>query len=88
MKKFLIIGMLAIATTSLSGCQWAAKNMGGNHTIKLEEGQKLANITWKDSQIWYLTKPMTEEDVAEIYTFQEDSTMEMFEGTVTIVERK
>ena len=46
------------------------------------------NITWKDSDLWYLTKPMTDDDVAETYTFQEDSKMGVLEGTVTVVEHK
>jgi hypothetical protein len=80
--------MLAIATMTLSGCQWAAKNLGGDYTVELKEGQKLVNVTWKESELWYFTKPMTEDDVAETYTFQEDSTMGVLEGTVTIVESK
>lgn len=38
-------------------------------TLELPANQKLVMITWKDDSLWYLTKPMTEEDVAETYTF-------------------
>ena len=38
--------------------------------------------------LWYLTKPMTEDDVAETYKFQESSDLGIMEGTVTVVETK
>lgn len=73
MKKLIIGLCLAVGLVSLAGCQWAAKNAGGSYTINLLEGEKLVNVTWKGGDIWYLTKPMTEEDVAETYEFKEDS---------------
>ena len=45
-------------------------------------------ITWKDNSLWYLTRPMTNEDIAETHTFQQQSNFGVFEGTVTIIESK
>lgn len=45
-------------------------------------------IAWKDDSLWYLTKPMTDDDIAETPTFQQSSEWGVFEGTVTIVETK
>lgn len=89
-KKILSILVLGIVTiTSLVGCgQIGAKSFGGDYTLNLPKGQKLSEITWKDSNLWYLTKPMTDKDVAETYTFKEDSTFGVMQGTVTIVESK
>ena len=50
--------------------------------------QKLEEITWKDDSLWYLTRPITDEDVAETHTFQQQSNFGVFEGTVTIIESK
>lgn len=36
--------------------------------------------------IWYLTRPMHEDETAETYEFKQDSSYGVFEGTVTIVE--
>ena len=87
MKKkiaaLLIGGMMVLG---LTGCQYGAKNFGGDYTISLPKGQKLVNVTWKDTDLWYLTKPMTESDKAETYSFKEDSTFGVMEGTVTIIE--
>jgi hypothetical protein len=86
MKKIIL---LAIMVLSLTGCQNTTKNFGGNMTIELPKGQKLEEITWKDdSDLWYLTRPMREDDIAEIHTFQESSEFGVFEGTVTIIETK
>jgi len=88
MKKFLI-GLTAIAgLVGLSGCQWSAKNLGGDYTVNLPKGEKLVNATWKQDSLWYLTRPMTDQDKVETYKFKEDSTMGVMEGTVTIKESK
>lgn len=91
MKKKLLITTLLIGTsiTILTGCQSAAKSFGGKMTLKLEPNQKLEEITWKDDDsLWYLTRLMTDSDVAETHTFQQSSNFGIMEGTVTIVETK
>lgn len=68
MKK---IGLCILASALLMvGCaQDMAKNMGGSATIYLEPNQKLEEITWKgDSDLWYLTRPMRDNDIAETHT--------------------
>lgn len=68
--------------------QQAAKSYGGSTTIELPPNQKLEEITWKDDSLWYLTRPMTDDDIVETHTFQQSSSFGIFEGTVTIVESK
>lgn len=88
-KKILSIALIGLISMSLlTGCQSAAKSLGGSMTMKLEPNQKLEMITWKDDSLWYLTKPMTEDDIAETHIFQQSSEWGVFEGTVTIVETK
>lgn len=65
-----------------------AKNLGGDVTIDLPTDTKLEEITWKDDSLWYLTRPMREDEEAEVHTFQQSSNFGVFEGTVTIVEHK
>ena len=50
--------------------------------------EKLEEITWKDASLWYLTRPMTEDDIAETHVFKQSSNWGVLEGTVTIVESK
>jgi len=64
------------------------KNFGGQGTINLPQGRKLVNVTWKETEIWYLTRPMDTIDVAQTYQFQEESSWGVIEGTYNIVETK
>lgn len=90
MKKRILAALLVVGmmTTMLTGCQGATRSLGGSMTIELEPNTKLELITWKDDSLWYLTRPMTEDDIAETHTYQQSSEWGVFEGTVTIVETK
>lgn len=89
MKRMLALVLIgAISLSTLTGCQATTKSWGGSMTLELEPNQKLEEITWKDDSLWYLTRPMTEDDVAETHTFQQSSEFGVFEGTVTIIETK
>jgi hypothetical protein len=87
MKKVLAIALVAI---TLASCTENArvKSWGGEGTINLPKGQKLVTITWKETQVWYLTRPMNSTDKAETYKFQEESSLGVMEGTYNIVETK
>ena len=85
----ILVGIVSLSAFALVGCQQGnVKNFGGSMTLELEPNQKLEEITWKDDSLWYLTRPMTEDDVAETHTFQQSSEWGVFEGTVTIIETK
>lgn len=77
-----------MVTSTLTGCQSATKSFGGSMTLNLEPNQKLEEITWKDGSLWYLTRSMTDDDIAETHTFQQQSEFGVFEGTVIILESK
>lgn len=90
MKKIIsiILAIMMIATLTGCSCQYVTKNFGGEMTVYLDKNEKLVNVTWKEDSLWFLTKPMTEDDVAETYQFKEDSEFGIMEGIVTIVETK
>ena len=87
MKKRILL-LVALITLTLTGCQGATRKLGGSVTLRLQPNEKLEMITWKEDSLWYLTKPMTEDDVAETHKFQQSSEWGVFEGTVTIIESK
>ena len=87
-KKLLLILTILTLVMSFTGCQSITKSFGGDMTLRLEPNQKLEMITWKDDSLWYLTKPMTEDDIAEMHTFQQSSNFGIIEGTVTVIETK
>ena len=92
MKKLFIITIITVVATIfvLGSCtqNQRAKGFGGNAEMTLPKGQKLVTVTWKESNLWYLTRPMTDEDVAETYSFKEESSYGVWEGTYTIKEVK
>lgn len=87
-KIFSLLAIACLTVTLLTGCQGATKSFGGSMTLELEPNQKLEEITWKDDSLWYLTRPMTDENIAETHTFQKSSEWGVFEGTVTIIETR
>ena len=89
LRNLLMVVIVLLIVLTTSGCdQFTAKNFGGDYTIDLPVGEKLVNITWKDTELWYLTRPMKANEEAEVYKFQEDSTLGVLEGTVTIIEHR
>lgn len=89
MKKKIIAAILSISLIfGLCSCQTITREFGGETTIKLEPNQKLEEITWKGDSLWYLTRPMTSNDVAETHYFSESAALGVLEGTVIVIETK
>jgi hypothetical protein len=90
MKKILLTLSLVGVLAALSGCtdNIRSKSFGGSMNVALPTNQKLVTATWKESQLWYLYRPMHSNEVAETYTFQEKSSFGMVEGKVVFTESK
>jgi hypothetical protein len=80
----LVLGLGLFSCTENS----RVKHFGGEGDLHLPSGNKLVNITWKENQIWYLTRPMTSTDEAVTYTFKEESSFGVIQGTFFIHEHK
>lgn len=89
-KKTLLAGIiLGVSLLTFTGCSnYSAKYLGGTMQLKLEPNQKLVNVTWKDDSLWYLTRPMKEDEEPEVLTFNSKSEFGILEGTVIITETK
>ena len=87
MKKLFLAILMGVMVTSCTENE-RVKQWGGEGTINLPKGRKLVTVTWKETQIWYLTRPMNSNDVAETYQFQEESSWGVMEGTYNIIETK
>lgn len=90
MKRILLSFIACASLVLTAGCtkQILVKNWGGTLTETLVPNQKLVVMTWKDNDLWVLTRPMRTNETAETYTFKESSSWGMFQGTVTVVESK
>jgi hypothetical protein len=89
MKKIVFFASV-FAVIGFTSCtqQERAKSFGGKITINLPAGQELVNATWKNSDLWYLTKQSDSTFNPAVYTFKESSNFGMMEGEVTFIESK
>lgn len=87
MKKFILI---LIATICFCSCteQMMTRELGGEMTIELPKGQELMMVTWKDTDLFYLTRPMTDDYVPVKKIFKESSTYGVMESTVYFIESR
>ena len=88
MKK-LILSVAAL--TMLASCteNSRVKNFGGTGEFEIPASQKFVNVTWKNDELWVLTKDHTSADTTySTYRFQENSSYGMIEGTYIITESK
>lgn len=90
MKKIITTLLMVTLILSLSmGCgQFLTKQLGGSTTIDLPPGIKLVNVTWKDSNIWYLYRNMRADEFPETYNFKESSVLGVAEGLIIIKEHR
>ncbi len=89
MKKLMMVALVGVTLLG-AGCtaNVRARVWGGTADEKLPQGRKLVNVTWKDADLWILTKPMSKDDVAETYEFIESSSFGVMQGKVIIRESK
>ena len=88
MKRLILISLIALTAAAGCGRNDVTRSFGGEKTIELDPGRKLEEITWKDADIFLLTRPMREDEEPETHTFQEISNWGVWEGTVTIIEKE
>ena len=89
MRKIIPIffGVLMLCSV---GCtqQQRARQFGGDVNIKLPKGQELMEATWKDDNLFYLTRPMSDDYVPVTKVFQESSSWGVMESTVYFIESR
>lgn len=86
MKK--ILAIVFVALLALSGCtaNSRAKKFGGTQEIDLPKDTKMLQMTWKNDNLWILTRKMKEGEAPETYKFVEDSSWGIMEGTIIVNE--
>ena len=77
MKKLLLGAILLFSTLSCTGNQ-RARTFGGEETIELPKNRVLLNATWKQADLWLLTKDTLTNEVF----FNEKSNWGVLEGTI------
>lgn len=80
-KLFLMVVTVITILTFLSCTDnQRARKFGGKEEIQLKPNEVLINITWKESNMWVLTKDTT----TNIKYFRENSNWGVWEGEIII----
>ncbi len=86
-KLKIVVALILLITFSACTEKQRAKSLGGQFEIKLPKGQKLIEATWKNDNLWYLTRARRENEKTETYLFKEDSSFGVMEGSVKFIEQ-
>lgn len=88
MRKTIMTVMLA-AMCLMTACteNMRSRTLGGNIKVTLPPGQKLVTASWKDADLWYLTRERRPDEKPETFLMQESASFGVMEGTVTFVEQ-
>ena len=87
MKKLILILIAAICLCSCTE-QIRTRQFGGEMEIRLPAGQELMEVTWKETDLFYLTRPMADDYVPVTKTFKESSRFGVMESTVYFIETR
>ena len=87
MKKFILIISILFCLCSCTE-QQRAREFGGTMEINLPPGEELMEVTWKDNELFYLTRPMSDDYIPVKKTFKEKSPVGLIEGTVYFIEHR
>lgn len=85
LRVFLVLLVLAVVAVSCTK-QARVKTFGGSMDVEVARGQKVIVATWKESDLWVLTRPMREEP--ETLTFSESSSFGVWQGQIVFKESK
>jgi hypothetical protein len=84
--KYLAAFLVALTFTACTENS-RARIWGGKSTVEIPADRKFVNATWKDVDLWVLTRKRTELDtIRDEYTFHEKSRYGMLEGVVIFKE--
>lgn len=81
MSKFKLM-LTILFVVSLFGCthNQRARRYGGKEYLQLKQNEVLINITWKESNMWVLTK----DTISNIKYFRESSSWGIWQGEIII----
>lgn len=79
---------ISIGAMVMTGCteNTRARNWGGTYHYDVLPCTKVVNVTWKNVDLWVLTRPLRPGEALETWTFSEDSNAGILNGTVLLRE--
>jgi len=79
--------LTALLLTSSCTDNARARRFGGTANEEIKAGHKVIGATWKDADLWILTRPMRLGEVPETVILHEASSWGVVQGTVIMEER-
>ncbi len=88
-KSLFLAGVLLLGLAG-AGCTQneRAKMWGGTAEVSLPPGRKLVNVTFKETNIWLLTRAAHKDEKPETFEFIEKSNAGLLEGKIIIREQQ
>lgn len=80
-----VFGLLILNTSCTKNQR--AKQFGGNIDYSIPANEKFVNITWKEDEMWIVTRKRISTDKREVFYFTEKSSFGLMEGKVTLTEK-
>lgn len=90
-NKNIFSALVIMITLLFSSCteNERVKNLGGSGKFAISPDEKFVNVTWKETQLWVLTRIRTTSDTTyETYKFREKSNYGVIKGVYTIEETR
>jgi uncharacterized lipoprotein YehR (DUF1307 family) len=88
MKKMFVFLSVMVMFASCTDNE-RVKNFGGTANLTIPQTEKFVNVTWKETELWVVTKTRTHLDTTyDTYIFKEHSSLGVLEGTYVITESK
>lgn len=86
MRTFIAI-VAASGAVALGGCQQIiARRWGGHMQIDLPACRKFEAADWKESHLWYVTRPMRPSEQPETHRYEASTAFGILQGSVDFVE--
>ena len=85
MKRFILIALIGLVFSSCTENS-RARNWGGTMEIVIPAGNKVTNITWKKTDLWYSYRPFEEGEKPARTIFKEESSFGVMTGTIVFIE--
>ena len=68
--------------------QEKAGYFGGESSINVPYGEEVLTATWKEDDIWYFTRPMSDDYVPQVKALRQESSHGFYHGVVYFYEHK
>lgn len=82
----ILIATISLSCSDSSSTSIGSANLGGVTHVSPDPGRKIISAGWKSENLWYLTRPAHDGELAEEVVFQEMSSVGLVQGKIVFHE--